>query len=78
MTIVFEFRDASWFGKPDVLSLFKNRGWTLGGTLIDKKKEGKWMGTMPSGLHLPKKTSNSTYLRIHGARGYRGYYNKTR
>jgi hypothetical protein len=62
--IVFEFRDNSWFeggggqGREDVVSLFKSRGWTLGGTWIDKKKDGKWMGTMPGGLHLPEKTSD--------------------
>ena len=31
---------------------------------------------MPSGLHLPSKTTNCTYLRIHGGRGYRGGYDK--
>ena len=30
------------------------------------------MGTMPGGLNIPPKTANFTYLRIHGARGYKG------
>jgi uncharacterized protein YecE (DUF72 family) len=73
INIIFEFRDDSWF-KKDVVSLFKTRGWVLGGTLIKKKKGQYWMGNMPAGLHLPEKTTNCTYLRIHGGRGYRGGY----
>ena len=53
--IVFEFRDVSWFEKQDVIELFKTRNWTLGGTFIEKKSGGKWMGTMPNGLHIPNK-----------------------
>ena len=74
VNIVFEFRDDSWFDKKDVIDLFKKRKWTLGGTDINKKKGQYWMGNMPTGLHLPEKTSNCTYLRIHGGRGYRGNY----
>jgi len=59
--IVFEFRDVSWFEKQDVIELFKTRNWTLGGTFIEKKSGGKWMGTMPNGLHIPNKTSDCTY-----------------
>ena len=73
LNIVFEFRDKSWFDKPDVVSLFKKNNWVLGGTLINTKG---WMGSMPTGLHLPTKTANCTYLRIHGGRGYRSDYNK--
>ena len=29
---------------------------------------------MPAKLHLPEKTTNCTYLRIHGGRGYKGDY----
>jgi uncharacterized protein YecE (DUF72 family) len=71
--IVFEFRDKSWFNK-DIVSLFKSKGWVIGGTLIKKKKGQYWMGDMPDGMHLPNKTTNCTYLRIHGARGYRGSF----
>ena len=74
INIIFEFRDNSWFRK-DVVALFKKKGWVLGGTLIQKKKKNQyWMGTLPNGLHLPEKTTNCTYLRIHGGRGYRGGY----
>jgi len=73
LSLVFEFRDKSWFGKPDVISLFKKNNWVIGGTLIDTKG---WMGTMPAGIHLPMKTGNCSYLRIHGGRGYRGNYNQ--
>ena len=75
INIVFEFRDQSWF-RNDIVSLFKKNKWVIGGTLINKKSGTYWMGTMPSGLHLPSKTTNCTYLRIHGGRGYRGGYDK--
>jgi len=75
LNIVFEFRDSSWF-RRDVTSLFKSKKWVLGGTLINKKKGTYWMGTMPAGLHLPEKTADCTYLRIHGGSGYRGGYDK--
>ena len=75
LNIVFEFRDKSWF-RNDVVVLFEKKAWVLGGTLINKKSGTYWMGTMPSGLHLPEKTTNCTYLRIHGGRGYRGGYDK--
>ena len=73
LNIIFEFRDKSWF-QDNVTRLFKKKGWVLGGTLIKKKKGQYWMGDMPAGLHLPEKTNNCTYLRIHGGRGYRGGY----
>ena len=75
--IVFEFRNRSWF-RDEVYALFKKAGWCLGGTLIDKKSGDSWMGNMPAGLHLPPKTNNTSYLRIHGARGYRGSLSKQR
>ena len=73
LEIVFEFRDNSWF-RPEVAKLCKAKGWTMGGTLIKRKPGQYWMGDMPDGLHLPERTSNCTYLRIHGGRGYRGGY----
>lgn len=75
LNIVFEFRDISWF-RNDVVILFESRGWVLGGTLIKKKKGENWMGNMPNGMHLPEKTTNCTYLRIHGGKGYRSGYDK--
>ena len=77
LNIVFEFRDSSWFNKKDVVSLFKTNGWVIGATLINKERSSsKWMGDMPGGLHLPERTTNCTYLRIHGGRGFRGDYDK--
>jgi len=77
LNIVFEFRDSSWFNKKDVISLFKKNSWVIGATLINKEKSSnKWMGDMPGGLHLPERTTNCTYLRIHGGRGFRGEYDK--
>ena len=73
LNIVFEFRDKSWFDKEDVVRLFKRDNWVMGGTLINSKG---WLGTMPDGIHLPTKTANCCYLRIHGGRGYRGNYDK--
>ena len=75
INIVFEFRDDSWF-RDDVVGLCKSKGWVLGSTLINKKKGQYWMGDMPAGIHLPEKTADCTYLRIHGGRGYRGGYDK--
>ncbi len=71
--IVFEFRDKSWFVAP-VYELMKKNGWCLGGTAIRRPTTRYWLGNMPSGLHLPPRTSNTTYLRVHGQKGYRGYY----
>ena len=75
VNIVFEFRNISWF-RPDIYSLFKKAHWCVGGTYIKKKEGSSWMGTMPAGLLLPPKTSDITYLRIHGGRGYRGELSK--
>ena len=72
LNIVFEFRNKSWL-TDDVYSQFRKMKWCIAGTYI-QKKEGTtyWMGTMPSGLNLPPKTSAFNYMRIHGSRGYRG------
>jgi uncharacterized protein YecE (DUF72 family) len=72
-SIVFEFRDNSWFTK-EVISLFKLAGWTMGGTLINRKKGTYWLGNLPTGIHIPPSTSNTTYIRIHGEKGYKKYY----
>jgi uncharacterized protein YecE (DUF72 family) len=73
-SIIFEFRDKSWFTK-EVTALFTSAGWTIGGTLINRKKGVYWLGNMPTGIHIPPKTSNTTYIRIHGEKGYKKYYN---
>ena len=73
INIVFNSETILGFVKR--LKLFLKLKMGFGGTLIEKKKEQYWMGTT-IGLHLPVRTSNCTYLRIHGARGYRGGYDK--
>lgn len=75
LKVVFEFRDISWF-KQEVYERFKKMEWCVAGTYIQKKPGTKWMGTMPAGLNLPPKTSNLNYLRVHGARGYKGSLNE--
>ena len=72
-TIVFEFRDTSWF-REETYKIMRRHGWCVGGTAIRKKKGVYWLGNMPAGLHLPPTTSDATYLRVHGSKGYRGYY----
>mgnify|MGYP006413263903 FL=1 len=71
INIVFEFRDISWF-REEVYERFKKLNWCISGTFIQKKEGGKWMGTMPPGLNLPPKTASFNYIRVHGARGYKG------
>jgi hypothetical protein len=46
----------------------------LGGTLITRKKKTYWLGNLPSGIHLPTTTNNTSYLRVHGEKGYKKYY----
>lgn len=74
-TIVFEFRHISWFNE-ETYDLFKKFKWTISGVYI-KKRNGSWMGTMPNGITLPPKTSNVSYFRVHGSRGYRGALTKS-
>ena len=33
-----------------------------------------WMGTMPSGIFIPPRTGPATYVRVHGGKGFRGFY----
>ena len=72
-SIVFAFRDDSWFTDP-VTQLFKSAGWCMGGTLISRKKGTYWLGNLPTGIHIPDKTNNTTYIRVHGEKGYKKYY----
>ena len=72
-SIVFEFRDKSWFTE-EVTTFFKSAGWCIGGTLINRKKGTYWLGNVPAGIHIPPTTSNTTYIRIHGEKGYKKYY----
>ena len=74
-TIVFEFRDKSWF-IPEVYALMKQNKWCLGGTAIERPTKTYWLGNLPTGIHIPPRTCDSTYIRIHGQRGYKGYYNR--
>ena len=71
--IVFEFRDKSWF-VPKVYNLMKKYNLCLGGTAIERPTKARWLGNLPTGIHIPPKTSKSTYIRIHGQKGYKGYY----
>lgn len=74
--LVFEFRDISWFVE-DIYKIMKSLKFTVCG-VVCKKKEGNtsWLGTMPNGLTLPPTINDITYVRVHGGRGYRGFYNK--
>ena len=75
ISIVFEFRNNSWF-IPKIIELFKKYNFCLGGTDISRPTNKYWLGNLPTGLHLPKRTSNTSYLRLHGSKGYRGFYSK--
>jgi uncharacterized protein YecE (DUF72 family) len=72
--VFVEFRDPSWFVNP-VYDLFRRIKWVVVGTWINKKDGGGFMGDMPGGLVLPgPKTTDACYVRLHGARGFRGSY----
>ena len=71
--LVFEFRDDSWF-IPEVYTIFKKYNLCLGGTAIKRPTKRYWLGNLPTGIHIPPKTSSTTYLRVHGEKGYKKYY----
>ena len=71
LDVVFEFRNDSWFN-TETYKIFRSSKWCVAATYIQKKAGTSWMGTMPGGLNLPPRTASFTYLRIHGARGYKG------
>lgn len=75
-TIVFEFRDKSWFTDA-VYKMMRKENITLGGTSIERPTKAPWLGDLPTGLHIPPKTSDATYLRIHGEKGYKGDYSQS-
>jgi uncharacterized protein YecE (DUF72 family) len=74
--IVVEFRHASWL-VPETYALFRKLQWCIAGVLVqrppDNTRSKKWMGTMPTGVYLPPRTSPMMYFRVHGKPGYRGY-----
>jgi len=74
--VVVEFRHDSWLVEP-TYSLFRQLGWCVSGVLVqrppDNPRSKKWMGTMPTGIYLPPRTSSMMYFRVHGKPGYRGY-----
>ena len=72
-TLVFEFRDNSWFNDT-IYNLFKKHNLCLGGTAIKRPTTKYWLGNLPTGIHIPPKTSDATYLRIHGEKGYKKSY----
>ena len=71
--LVFEFRDDSWF-IPEVYKVFKKYNLCLGGTAIKRPTKRYWLGNLPTGVNIPPKTSSTTYLRVHGEKGYKKYY----
>jgi len=72
-SIIFEFRDNSWFN-TEVYKLMKKHKFCLGGTSIKRPTKRYWLGNLPTGTHLPPKTCDTTYLRVHGEKGYKKYY----
>ena len=71
LPVAFEFRDISWFVEP-VYEKMRHANFCMVGTFIKKAEGAKWLGSMPKGLLMPPLTSNISYLRVHGGRGYRG------
>lgn len=74
--IVVEFRHKSWL-VPETYALFRKLQWCIAGVLVqrppDNTRSAKWMGTMPTGVYMPPRTSPMMYFRVHGKPGYRGY-----
>lgn len=74
--VVVEFRHDSWLVQP-TYSLFRQLGWCVSGVLVqrplDNPRSKRWMGTMPTGVYVPPRTSPMMYFRVHGKPGYRGY-----
>ena len=73
--IVFEFRNIGWFRK-EVYTMFLKFRWCMCSTFIKKKKDSKWMGSMPNGILIPPKTCDINYIRIHGKKGYQSIAGK--
>ena len=76
-TIAFEFRSTTWF-HSDVYRVMRENGWCMVGTLLERETSRPWLGDLPFGLHIPMTTSNATYVRVHGGKGYRGSYSERR
>ena len=72
--VFVEFRDPSWHNDA-VYDWFKRKKWVIAGTWINKTAGTKYMGNMPGGLVMPgPKTTDACYIRLHGAKGFRGSY----
>lgn len=71
LSVAVEFRHSSWF-REDTYKVFRAMKWAVCGTYVQKKPGASWMGTMPAGLNLPPRTAPFNYMRVHGARGYKG------
>ena len=71
LNVAFEFRNDTWF-RREVYEAFRKMKWCVAATYIQKKTGTSWLGTMPGGLNLPPRTAAFNYLRVHGARGYKG------
>lgn len=75
--IFVEFRDPSWHNEH-VYDWFRRKKWVIVGTWINKTVGTKYMGNMPGGLVIPgPKTTDACYVRLHGAKGFRGSYSET-
>ena len=71
ITPAFEFRDKSWID-DSTYALFRKLKWCIVGTVISKQEGTRWMGSMPNGVFLPPMTTDMTYMRVHGRKGFRG------
>ena len=71
INVAVEFRHGSWLNDK-TYDLFRKLNWCIVGTLISKRPTTNWIGNMPNGLFIPPKTSDISYLRIHGKRGWKG------
>jgi uncharacterized protein YecE (DUF72 family) len=73
--IVIEFRNKSWFSR-EIYDLFNTQNILICGTYINKKQTDNWMGTMPGGYNFGNPLTDTSYLRIHGKKGYKGELNE--
>lgn len=67
-----EFRHDSWLN-DDVYGICRQLNWSVVCTFINKRVTNrKWMGTMPCGLFIAPRTSDITYIRVHGKQKFKG------
>ena len=67
-----EFRHCSWLCE-EVYGICAHLNWCVVGTFINKRiTNNKWMGTMPCGLFVAPRTTDITYIRVHGKQKFKG------